>query len=73
MLSIKITEHSALKLCPYVIGKKLDISNKYILERFETDWRDAYPRVNALSLIEIKDPTDPRIRKLFPRTDNLRM
>lgn len=36
------------------------------LNGFETDWHNVYPGVNALSLMEIKDPTDPRIRKLFP-------
>ena len=44
----------------------LDEAIDAYLKGFGTDWRDAYPGVNALSLMEIKDPTDPRIRKLFP-------
>ena len=36
------------------------------LKGFETDWRDAYPGINALSLIEIRDPTDARREKLLP-------
>lgn len=36
------------------------------LRGFETDWRDAYPGVNALSLMEINDPMDPRREKLLP-------
>lgn len=44
----------------------LDEAIDAYMKGFETDWRDAYPGINALSLLEIKDPTDPRIRKLFP-------
>jgi hypothetical protein len=36
------------------------------LRGFETDWRDAYPGINALSLMEVQDPTDPRREILFP-------
>jgi len=44
----------------------LDEAIKAYLIGFETDWRDAYPGVNALSLMEIKNPSDPRIKELFP-------
>ncbi|CAN5886956.1 hypothetical protein BH23GEM7_BH23GEM7_32960 [soil metagenome] len=33
---------------------------------FETDWRDAYPGVNAVTLMEISDPPDPRREQLLP-------
>lgn len=33
---------------------------------FETDWRDAYPGVNAVTLMELKDTPDPRQAKLLP-------
>jgi tetratricopeptide (TPR) repeat protein len=33
---------------------------------FETDWRDAYPGINAVTLLEIAEPEDPRIQKLLP-------
>lgn len=36
------------------------------LQGFEADWRDAYPGVNAVTLMEIKDPPDPRRKKLIP-------
>ena len=36
------------------------------LRGFETDWRDAYPGVNAVTLMELKDPPDPRRDALIP-------
>jgi tetratricopeptide (TPR) repeat protein len=33
---------------------------------FEADWRDAYPGINAVTLLEIRDPTDSRIQRLLP-------
>jgi tetratricopeptide (TPR) repeat protein len=36
------------------------------LRGFETDWRDAYPGVNALTLMELQDPPDSRREKLLP-------
>ena len=33
---------------------------------FEADWRDAYPGMNAVTLMELKDPPDPRRNKLIP-------
>jgi len=36
------------------------------LKGFETDWRDAYPGVNALTLMELSDPPDPRREELIP-------
>ncbi len=33
---------------------------------FETDWRDAYPGVNAVTLMEISDPPDPYRKELVP-------
>ena len=36
------------------------------LDGFETDWRDAYPGINAVTLMEIQDPPDPRGRQLIP-------
>lgn len=34
------------------------------LKGFETDWRDAYPGINAVTLMELKEPPDPRREKL---------
>ena len=36
------------------------------LKGFEADWRDAYPGVNAVTLMEIKDPPDARRARLIP-------
>lgn len=33
---------------------------------FEADWRDAYPGVNAVTLMELKEPPDPRRAALLP-------
>jgi tetratricopeptide (TPR) repeat protein len=39
---------------------------KTYLEGFEADWRDAYPGVNAVTLMEVSDPPDPRRERLIP-------
>lgn len=36
------------------------------LSGFEADWRDAYPGINALTLMEVRDPPDPRRGELLP-------
>jgi len=36
------------------------------LQGFESDWRDAYPGINAVTLMELKEPPDPRREKLLP-------
>ena len=36
------------------------------IKGFESDWRDAYPGINAITLMEIKEPPDPRREKLIP-------
>ena len=36
------------------------------LQGFESDWRDAYPGINAVTLMELQDPPDPRRQRLFP-------
>jgi len=36
------------------------------LAGFESDWRDAYPGVNAVTLMEVKEPPDSRREKLLP-------
>jgi hypothetical protein len=34
------------------------------LRGFEADWRDAYPGVNAVTLMEVQEPPDPRRERL---------
>ena len=36
------------------------------LKGFEADWRDAYPGINAVTLMELSDPPDPRRRDIVP-------
>lgn len=36
------------------------------LKGFEADWRDAYPGINAVTLMELRQPPDPRSAKLLP-------
>lgn len=36
------------------------------LKGFEADWRDAYPGVNAVTLMELRNPPDPRRTELLP-------
>jgi len=33
---------------------------------FEADWRDAYPGINAVTLMELKEPPDPRRLEMLP-------
>jgi tetratricopeptide (TPR) repeat protein len=44
----------------------LDKAIEAYLKGFEADWRDAYPGINAVTLMELKDPPDPRRLKLIP-------
>ena len=36
------------------------------LSGFEADWRDAYPGINAVTLMELHEPPDPRREQLLP-------
>ena len=36
------------------------------LQGFEADWRDAYPGINALTLMERQDKPDPRKEQILP-------
>lgn len=36
------------------------------LRGFESDWRDAYPGINAVTLMTVQNPPDPRREKLLP-------
>jgi len=44
----------------------LDEAIDAYLRGFQADWRDVYPGINALTLMEIRDPHDDRIREIFP-------
>lgn len=44
----------------------LDKAIDTYLSGFEADWRDAYPGINAVTLMELKDPPDPRRERVLP-------
>ena len=44
----------------------LDKAINTYLRGFEADWRDAYPGVNAVTLMEVRDPPDLRRERLLP-------
>lgn len=44
----------------------LDQAIDAYLRGFEADWRDAYPGINALTLMELHEPPDPRRMELLP-------
>ncbi|MCC6362787.1 MAG: DUF4071 domain-containing protein [Bryobacterales bacterium] len=44
----------------------LDQATEAYLKGFESDWRDAYPGVNAVTLMELKEPPDERREKILP-------
>jgi hypothetical protein len=44
----------------------LDKAIDAYLKGFEADWRDAYPGINAITLMEVKEPPDERRHALIP-------
>jgi hypothetical protein len=44
----------------------LDEAIDAYMRGFQADWRDTYPGINALTLMEIRDPHDDRIREILP-------
>jgi tetratricopeptide (TPR) repeat protein len=44
----------------------LDKARDAYLRGFEADWRDAYPGINAVTLMELREPPDPRREQLLP-------
>jgi tetratricopeptide (TPR) repeat protein len=44
----------------------LDQAVQAYVHGFEADWRDAYPGVNAVTLMELKEPPDPQRIKMIP-------
>src|SRR5262249_12982394 len=44
----------------------LDKAIDAYLKGFETDWRDAYPGVNAVTLMELRDPPHPARATILP-------
>jgi hypothetical protein len=44
----------------------LDKAIDAYMRGFETDWRDAYPGINACTLMAIRKPPDPRLENILP-------
>ena len=55
-------KNGAKELAKGLLDKAIDS----YLRGFESDWRDAYPGINAITLMEIKTPPDERRKKLIP-------
>jgi hypothetical protein len=45
-----------------LLEKAIDV----YLKGFEADWRDAYPGINAVTLMELRESPDPRQQELIP-------
>ena len=45
-----------------LLGKAIDAYRR----GFETDWRDHYPGINAVTLMEVKEPPDPERHRILP-------
>jgi tetratricopeptide (TPR) repeat protein len=50
----------------YLARGLLDKAIDAYVRGFEADWRDAYPGINAVTLMELRDPPDPRQQQLLP-------
>jgi tetratricopeptide (TPR) repeat protein len=50
------------ELAHEVLGKAIDAYRR----GFEADWRDAYPGINAVTLMELSEPPDPERERLIP-------
>jgi hypothetical protein len=50
----------------YLAAGLLNKAIEAYLRGFEADWRDAYPGINAVTLMELSEPLDPRQAQLLP-------
>lgn len=46
--------------------RRLKAAVEAYLRGFEADWRDPYPGINAVTLMELRDPPDPRLQEVLP-------
>jgi hypothetical protein len=59
--------HAAVQAGNTTLARELlDEAIDAYLGGFQADWRDAYPGINALALMELRDPSDDRIREILP-------
>lgn len=50
----------------FIAEEYLEKAIETYIKGFEADWRDSYPGVNAVTLLELSDPDDPRKEELLP-------
>jgi hypothetical protein len=50
----------------FLASALLDKAIDTYVKGFEADWRDPYPGLNAVTLMELRDPPDPRRLELLP-------
>lgn len=50
----------------FVARAELGKAIETYLKGFESDWRDGYPGINAVTLMELREPVDPRQQELLP-------
>lgn len=50
----------------FIAKGELDRAIDSYLKGFESDWRDAFPGVNAVTLMEVRNPPDPRRLEILP-------
>ncbi len=50
----------------FVAQGELDRAIDAYVKGFESDWRDAFPGVNAVTLMEVRNPPDPRRSDILP-------
>jgi hypothetical protein len=51
---------------PILARKCLEEAIDAYLRGFQADWRDAYPGINALTLMALREPPDDRGREILP-------
>jgi len=56
----------AKKTNKFIAKGELDRAIDAYMKGFEADWRDAYPGVNAVTLMEVRNPPDPRRHEILP-------
>ena len=56
----------AKKTNKFMARGELDRAIDAYMKGFEADWRDAYPGVNAVTLMEVRNPPDPRRLEILP-------
>jgi hypothetical protein len=57
-----VRKEGSIELANGLLDRAIDA----YLKGFQSDWRDAYPGINCVTLMELRDPPDPRRLELLP-------